>query len=309
MRSRLLLLTGALVAVAMSVGAGPAAAATCFGAAARDAARPCENPSRTIFPALKDVDHPSESRCAYRIERSLPICTFGAPKAKARGTIALIGDSHSWHLRAAVDVVARARKWAAYSITAPGCAFSTYVTHLPEEIQASCRLWYQRAKAWLRRHREVSTVFMSTLNSVYAPPGETRLRQRAAGLRRAWLTMPRTVKHVIVVKDVPDPRDDVLDCVSNALAAGTELPGIACATPRNAALTEDAGVEALKRLPPKRFGLVDLTDYFCDAENCFPVVGGALVYRDELGHLTVAFSKSLGPYLLRKVNTLMVAQR
>jgi len=44
--------------------------------------------------------------------------------------------------------------------------------------------------------------------------------------------------------------------------------------------------------------VIDLTPHFCDESQCFPVVGGALVQRDET-HLTTTFSATLGPYVLR----------
>jgi hypothetical protein len=44
----------------------------------------------------------------------------------------------------------------------------------------------------------------------------------------------------------------------------------------------------------------------CDRENCFPVVGGALVIKD-IGHLTRTFSATLGPYLDRAITRLQSA--
>ena len=50
-----------------------------------------------------------------------------------------------------------------------------------------------------------------------------------------------------------------------------------------------------------RVRTVDLTRYFCDARRCFPVIGGALVCRDQ-NHLTATFSTTLGPFLLREAD-------
>ena len=46
-----------------------------------------------------------------------------------------------------------------------------------------------------------------------------------------------------------------------------------------------------------------MTSFFCSAKKCFPVVGGALVYKD-ISHLTDVYASSLGPYLLRKIRAL-----
>ena len=49
---------------------------------------------------------------------------------------------------------------------------------------------------------------------------------------------------------------------------------------------------------------VDLTSYFCDTRNCYPVIGGGLVLRD-INHMTGIFSASLGPFLLRAVDQVL----
>jgi len=48
---------------------------------------------------------------------------------------------------------------------------------------------------------------------------------------------------------------------------------------------------------------IDMTSYFCNRRKCFPVIGGALVYKD-LTHLTDVFVSSLGPYIVRKISAL-----
>ncbi len=45
----------------------------------------------------------------------------------------------------------------------------------------------------------------------------------------------------------------------------------------------------------------------CSTRLCFPVVGGALVYKDAT-HLTAVFAKTLSPYLDRALRTLDVSR-
>jgi hypothetical protein len=47
-----------------------------------------------------------------------------------------------------------------------------------------------------------------------------------------------------------------------------------------------------------------MTRFMCDRDRCYPVIGGALVYKDQ-HHLTSVYATTLGPYLLRKVNRLV----
>jgi hypothetical protein len=69
------------------------------------------------------------------------------------------------------------------------------------------------------------------------------------------------------------------------------------------ALDPDAEVAAAARLRSPRVQTIDMSRYFCDRARCFPVIGGALVLRDQ-NHLTAVFSTTLGPYLLREVDRL-----
>jgi hypothetical protein len=52
----------------------------------------------------------------------------------------------------------------------------------------------------------------------------------------------------------------------------------------------------------------DLLSHFCDPQRCYPVVGGALVYKDQT-HLTTVFAETLGPYLLRFLERLDTAAK
>ena len=70
--------------------------------------------------------------------------------------------------------------------------------------------------------------------------------------------------------------------------------------PRSSALARDAARRGGRALRSERVHTVDLTRFFCDARTCYPVVGGALVYKDNT-HLTTVFAATLGPYLRRAV--------
>jgi hypothetical protein len=310
-RATLLLASGVAVALASIAGAAtPAAAAPkCFGAAARDAAHPCSNPTRSVYPKLADVDRASGPACRLTSEKPQPVCTFGASAAKARGHVALIGDSHALQWRPAVDAVAKAERWRAYSVTAPGCFFSDAVDDLAEGIRAPCQAWYRSALRWIARHPEVSTVFVSQNadTPVVVPPGTTALAIKVAGFRRAWAALPKTVKHVVVIRDTPATSDATVACVRGAIATRTQRPGTACPLARSVAVRDDTAVAATKTLRFKRYQSVDLTSFFCGPRSCYPVIGGVLVYRDVFGHINVAYARTLAPYLLRKVRGLMAS--
>ncbi|MEA2155909.1 MAG: hypothetical protein QOE11_2049 [Solirubrobacteraceae bacterium] len=304
-----------LAAVALTAALSLAGAATstattrpCFGAAARDPQHPCFNPSRSVTPAIKDVINGGMSPCRLTTQQPGPVCTFGMPAKQARAQIALVGDSHARHWRAAVAAVARAEHWEGHSIAGPGCFFSAAVAFLPKGPRAVCVDWYRAALRWFGDHPEIHTVFLSQEadTQVAAGPGQTVAQVRAAGLRSALQALPRSVRHVIFIRDVPNPGETVFDCVTAAIAAGRR-PGPACATPRAVALPRDGAVETVEQIGSSRYQVADLTQFFCGPADCYPVVGGVLVYRDLVGHLTEAFSRTLAPYLLRRVRFLMTS--
>jgi hypothetical protein len=307
----LLLAIGVVVALISIAAAGMpvAAAAKCFGAAARDAAHPCSNPTRSIYPKLADVDRASGPACRLIKEKPQPVCTFGASAAKAAGHIALMGDSHALQWRPALDAVAKAQRWRAFSVTAPGCFFSDAVNDLAVGIRAPCQEWYRSALRWIARHPEVSTVFVSQNadTPVVVSPGTTSLAIKIAGFRRAWAALPKTVKHVVVIRDTPATSDATVPCLRGAIAAGTQRPGPACPVARSVAVRDDTAVAAAKALRSRRYQSVDLTSFFCGRRDCYPVIGGVLVYRDVFGHINVSYARTLAPYLLRKVRALMAS--
>jgi hypothetical protein len=289
-----------------------AAAADCFGAAARDPQNTCSAPTASAVPAPLSTTPEKSAECTPTADSPLTICTFGAAKSRAGGHIALVGDSHALHWRTAVDHVARANRWHAFSITAPACFFSEAVHELHPGLRGVCEVYYREVHDWLRDHPEVSTMFVSqnALTPVTVPAGKSERGRsygeiKVAGFQKAWRKLPRTVKHIVVIRDTPLISDERWECLLAAVADGTRPPGEACPILRAFAIRWDTAVTAAAALHSRRYQSVDLTSYFCDRKDCYPVIGGVLVYRDPYGHITETYAKSLGPFLLRKVRRLM----
>jgi hypothetical protein len=279
----------------------------CFGAAARDPAHPCNNPKLklAVVPTPSEAQIMPNTPCTP-IEAAITVCRFGAPAATAVGTIALVGDSHAWHWRGAVDVIARALHWQGLSSTQSSCPLTEGLTVQPEPKRAECTRWNRGVLQWFAQHNEISTVFTSDApRSVARSRGQSPLAAEVAGITSAWNALPATVKHIVVIRDIPDVYVDTLPCVEQAIAK-REDAGLVCAVPRSAALHQDPTVVAAERLRSPRVQVVDLTHFFCDSRLCYPVVGGALVYRDN-HHLTSVFAKTLGPFLLQYVDQLVAS--
>jgi hypothetical protein len=279
-------------------GATPA----CFGAAARDPAAPCVNKALNRIAIPSPYDAPLEpSEPCELIERTAPpACAFGTPAAKAVRSVALMGDSHSTHWRAAIAYLARRRRWHGVSLNRNLCPFTLAVTTQQER----CKGWTRGALRWLRNHPEVSSLFVSANagSGTVAEHGQSRTDAKVDGYRRAWREIPRSVREIFVLRDVPHARSSTPGCVTRAVARHHN-PAVRCARPRRDALVRDLEAIAADEDPADRVKVVDLTSFMCDEQRCPPVVGGALVIKD-IGHMTRTFSRTLGPYLGQAIDRL-----
>jgi hypothetical protein len=277
----------------------------CFGAAAR-APRACRNAAlaRTVVPRPADaVLEPNQFCLPIGDPSILNTCRFQTPPrfAVAR-TIALVGDSHAAHWRAALNIVATAKRWKGISITRSGCPFSTATPIVPRADQLRCARFKRRLFAWFARHGEVRSVFVSSHIARVVDEGGGQWRTQVAGYRRAFRRLPRTVRDVFVIRDTPMARRGTLSCVSR-VAARRRPTARACSVARDYALRPDPATVATRGLG-RRFHVVDMSRYFCGGDRCYEVIGGALVHKDT-AHLTEVFSTTLGPYLLKRVNRLL----
>jgi hypothetical protein len=293
-----LVLAGA-VAVAIAPRATASATPACFGAAARDAQKPCVNRSltTTVIPSVYDAPLQPSAPCDPIRGVSVAACTFGPPRAAAVSAVALLGDSHATAWRAAVAVVAEANRWHGVSITRDNCPF----TFARTPGKGRCKGWADRVRRWLGRHPEVRRVIVAANSGSGVIPanGHTQRTTKIEGYIDAWKSLPQTVRELYVLRDVPHSRNDTAGCVARALQRGRN-PATRCSRPRSAALLTDEAAVAARRTDSARVKLVDLSRYMCDEQRCFPVVGGALVIKD-IGHLTRTFSRTLGPFLGRAI--------
>jgi hypothetical protein len=277
---------------------------TCFGAAARDPQHPCEDRTleRTVRPTPARARTLPNSPCRPLRDSQPPVCSFGAA---AGPVVALVGDSHAGHWRGALEIVAQSKGWRGLSLTHSSCPLQKALRDLREPRRTHCRRWKRDVFAWFAAHPEVETVFVAGLtggSGVVARPGRSRFETSVRGYADAWRALPASVRTIVVIRDTPKMTGDTDTCVQRAVAAGRS-PSSACAISLGRALDRDPAMVAAARLATPRVRTVDLTPFFCGSE-CYPVVGGALVLRDNT-HMTGTYSTTLGPYLLRAVDAVM----
>lgn len=303
----------ALPAALASDGEGPPARTSgfaegqprCFGAPARDPVEPCRNPALAtrVFPTPEDALLYPNAECEPQYGSVPYQCTFGVPAEEAKGTVVLMGDSHATHWRGALLTLTEAYGWHGISMTRSGCTFSTAEPVLPGKLKQECLDWRQQVIDWFAQHPEVRTVFISQHpGAVVAPEGQSEFKTKVRGFRDAWRLLPDSVRHIVIIRDTPYVTGRTPDCVTRAMRRKLDA-GLECALPRRRALKTDHAAIAAERFAVPGLKLVDMTRFMCDDEWCYPVVGGALTHKDT-GHITVVFSETLGPFLLRKVRAL-----
>jgi hypothetical protein len=295
-----------------SAQAAAVVARPCFGAAARNPLVPCVDLTLrlTVFPTPDDAVLEPWSPCTPQPFAGLMYpCAFGAGGSQKPAAIALIGDSHAGHWRAAIDVVARAAGAPAVSITRTGCPLSkAEVVMATRDQAATCRRWNRDVLTWLAQHPEVSTVFLSQrAGARYATRrGASNFDTAVHGDAALYRALPATVKSVIVIRDTPLDSTVAEDCVRRAITRGRPA-GTRCARSRAAALRRDPAVTAARRVRG-RVHVIDMSPFFCSSARCYPVVGGALVHKD-VDHITTVFSRTLGPFMVSKVATIVANAR
>ncbi|WP_051432631.1 acyltransferase family protein [Promicromonospora kroppenstedtii] len=243
-----------------------------------------------IVPNLQDV-HKELSRtyaaCAANATAgTTPRCEFGDPAG--RRTLALVGDSHVRMFASPVVEAARERGWRVVTYLHNSCPFSLDAREM------------QYSKACLRANQEtldalvaeapdlvVTGIFADSLFKGTVPGYEPGV----GGLVKAWDALQAVGSRIVVIKDAPRPRADVLECVADH----AQDPG-SCAVSREKAF-DYPGHKTLRdaaRIAGVR--IVDLTDRYCGPERCMPVVGNVMVYRDN-NHVTDTYARSLQPYI------------
>ena len=273
--------------------------------------RPCRDPALrlTVRPSPREAAGSANAPCrGFEQHGLVRLCYFGVPHARARETVVLVGDSHASHWRAALDRVAQARDWEGISLARTSCPLAKAVRNVPEPDRSRCARWNREVLEWIAQHPEVGIVFTGQLSGgkgVIAPRGVGRFAARVHGFLRAWRALPSTVRQIVVIRDTPKarPAGGVGACVARAVAR-RRAAAKACSSPRAASLDPDPAAVAARRLRGRQAQVVDMTDVFCDARRCYPVIGGALAYKDS-NHLTRVFVETAGPLLERRVEALM----
>ncbi|MEU0880764.1 acyltransferase family protein [Lentzea sp. NPDC005914] len=231
------------------------------------------------------------------------ICDFSGGSSTAE-KVWLVGDSHAQQYQASVFEMARQRKWHLTTAYLGGCPFADVRTsefrHNPVSGPEADRCY-----DWTKRMTDVVAADKPAmvLTSFFARSekaegkGGSQTEVYRAGLEPRWQKWTDAGARVVVLGDPPYNADvRSTDCVT----LNPTYPE-ACAVPRAQAQPADPLVEVARTSKNPRVSVVDLSDYFCDAKQCYSVIGNVAVYYDH-DHLNNEYALSLAPVIAKALN-------
>ena len=299
-----------------------AADIACFGAAALLSAPQCADPP------LGSVVTPDPTRARETLENTeawercftitwaphqLPSCSFGPESASTQ--VVMLGDSHLMQWFPAVQQMAAERGWHLTTYLRSACApspappqmvsatDSRVVRRRGEVRQQVCQEWTSAAIQRIDADPRINLVITSSLNNKrwQHPAGRKSQDIGIAGYRDLWKKWAAAGRDVVVLRDTPIPKPDVISCVSSRAGAD------GCSRARSDAVDDriDPLVAAAAAADRPRIHLLDFTDGFCSDRVCPSVIGSTLVYADD-NHITPLYARTLAAELGRRISALLV---
>ncbi|MGZ3741096.1 MAG: acyltransferase family protein [Bdellovibrionota bacterium] len=244
---------------------------------------------------------------ACQTKPEIPACVLTVPGPEA--TVALIGDSHAWHLFAGVLAYYQARNENVVDIES--CTILAGVGYVQDGVPApDCEEKTKQIYRYLAEHPSLRTVILSfrgPLNvngtgfwpsglSGGEEPGTRRLIWRAdprlegnaeiyeRGLRATFSLLSGLHREVIFIFDNPELGFLPASCVARPLSFFPSRPLSPCAIERSvydnrSALYRSISLKVLKEFPQiKTFAPSDL---LCDEKFCYAERQGKFLYADD----------------------------
>ena len=251
----------------------------------------------TPMPIVAAKDFPT-CDSAKISETRITSCEYG--DAASDRHVALVGDSHAKQWIPALDRIGRDRGWRLTAYIHDACPFASGELERKGRLYTTCMEWNARMQDLLGDDGRLSMVITSSYTMAAGVSGaDDDVVAMSEAFQRSWSTFTQRGVPVVVIRDTPAPGINIPECVAANPSAPAE-----CAVPRNVA-SDDKGLAQLlaaKSLPGAT--AIDLNDFICPAEQCPPVIGDVLVYRDS-DHLTATYVKSLAGRLAEPLEALV----
>ncbi|WP_157210445.1 acyltransferase family protein [Turneriella parva] len=231
------------------------------------------------------------------------LCEYGNPNGKL--TIALVGDSHAMHYAPALEALAKKHDWRLLVIVKVACPIGDFPLWRDGAIRSDCDWWRSNMTKWVLQEKPAFVVTSGGLTGVYGqlPPVERQVK----GFREVFNKFIANGTKIIAIKDNPLMKYhkgkwmDVPPCLYYYRKDIKK-----CFRPRELTLDSMTDTMMLAADGMQGVATINLTQYFCTKDECPPVIGNVVVYRDQ-HHLTETFVNTLTPYLEKELFRRMAA--
>ncbi|MDG5473668.1 acyltransferase family protein [Jeotgalibacillus sp. ET6] len=201
-------------------------------------------------------------------------CSYGETE-DPEYIVALVGGSHSGHWFPPLEKIAQNLNLQLDVYNKDACRFSQ--DDFDGFLSESCMEWNAQVMKPLLEDPPDMLITTANINK------ESTIPQ---GYIERWKQF-EGVSKVFAIRDNPRMVEDPPLCIE-------ETPE-KCSITRAEALSDTLPWENTEDIP-NNVVFADLSDYFCDDEECSPVIGNVLVYRDH-HHLTATYAETMAPAL------------
>lgn len=284
----------------------------CYGAQSMDSSKNCNDPFRAPDVANIGKDEApwfDIPECKAAINpitvqdlKLLVDCDF-TTGAKPSANVWLVGDSHAEQWKTSIIDLARSNKWDLKLSMLGGCPFMGAkriaflgLPTLDGGTQEKCIEWGSKLRDRIVQEKP-DMVFVSsfgageTIDDGSGRPQSEQYFDLASKSLGAWSAAG--IK-VFVIRDTPMTlSQSTPECV----ALNNSNP-LNCVNNRTEALPPDPIAATAIKMNDPRVKVLDFSNYFCDANKCYAVIGGLHVYFDN-DHVSRSFIHSLLPYIKR----------
>ena len=249
---------------------------------------PYYDPDKPLLPPIelaeRDLSDVYEDRCITRVEQTNVVsCAYGETKDYDY-TIALVGGSHAAHWQPMLDAFGKANRVKIETHLKPRCRF----VFNSKEDGGSCAPWFD----------EVMDRIVASKPDLVFTTGDVGKDQRETvpkSFVETWRYLEMLDIDLFLMRDSPWYDIDIPQC----LAEHPNDP-MQCKVKRSDVIVEPSPMSKVNDLP-SNVHYLDVTDYYCDEEYCYPVVGNVITHFDT-NHYTATFSRSfariIGPEIM-----------
>lgn len=252
-----------------------------------------------VTEAIEDfAPAPEEDGCQVDQVSSEPIkCEYGDPDGDTE--IVVVGDSKTLQWQTVLDDIAKEEGWKMTSYTKSACTFSTGMQKAKGKPYTSCADWNEKVMDLTIEQKPDLVLTQSRINEALEDRSDLDSLSTDAmseSVTEAWQELADEDIPVVGMLDNPSPGMSVYECV------GENMDDLAeCTFDKKEGIESSSAPQfqaAAKEVEGTR--LVDVRDAVCPAEECVPVIGGVLVYR-QTSHITETYALTAAPALEKEL--------